>query len=113
VYEWKHLIADLAACEDESVWIIALAAVGWQDVNLDRLEGELVYLDAQLGGKIVETCSFVVRRGWWATQRGEESTLARAGMRGRGRGRGSGSGSGGSSRSESGSGSSESFRSLR
>lgn len=109
MYEWKHLIADLAACEDESVWIIALAAVGWQDVNLDGLEGELVYLDAQLGGKIVETCSFVVRRRWWATQRGEESTLARAGMRGRGRGRGSG----GSSRSESGSGSGESFRSLR
>ena len=47
-------------------------------MNLDGLEGELVYFNAQLGGKIVERCSFVVRWRWWAAQRGEESTLALA-----------------------------------
>jgi hypothetical protein len=61
-------------------------------VNLDGLEGELVYFNAQLGGKVVERCSFVVRWRWWAAQRGEESTLARAG------------GSGSRSRSDLGSG---------
>jgi hypothetical protein len=40
-------------------------------VNLNGLEGELIYLNAQLGWEIVETCSFVVRWRWWAAQRGE------------------------------------------
>jgi lactate dehydrogenase-like 2-hydroxyacid dehydrogenase len=49
VDEREDLIAHLAACEDERMRVVALAAVGWENVDLDRCEGKSVYLDTQLG----------------------------------------------------------------
>lgn len=48
--EWEDLIAHLATGEDEGVRVVALAAVGWEDVYLDRGEGNFIYLYTQLGG---------------------------------------------------------------
>jgi hypothetical protein len=49
VDEREDLIAHLAACEDQRMRVVALAAVGRKDVNLDGCEGQSVYLDTQLG----------------------------------------------------------------
>jgi hypothetical protein len=49
VDKWKDLIAHLAACEDERMRVVALAAVGREDVDLDRCEGKPVYFNTQLG----------------------------------------------------------------
>jgi hypothetical protein len=60
------------------MWVVALTAVGRQDVDLNGLEGELVYLNTQLSWEIVERCAFVIRRRWWTAQGREEAPLARA-----------------------------------
>jgi hypothetical protein len=70
VYERKHLIADLAAREDQTVRVVALTAIWRQDVDLDGFEGELIYLNTQLGWEIVEACAFVVWWRRWTAQRG-------------------------------------------
>lgn len=45
VDKWKHLIAHLAACEDEGVGIVALAAVGRKNMDLDGRKSKSVYLN--------------------------------------------------------------------
>jgi hypothetical protein len=45
----ENLVAHLATCEDESVRIVALAAVRRKNVDLDGSKSESVYLDPQLG----------------------------------------------------------------
>jgi hypothetical protein len=49
VDEREDLIAHLAACKDERMRVVALAAVGREDVDLNGCEGKPVYLNTQLG----------------------------------------------------------------
>ena len=84
MYERKHLIADLAAREDESMGVVPFAAVWWQDVDLDGFKGKFVYFNPQLGREVVEACAFVIRWRRWTAQRGEETALARSSWSGSG-----------------------------
>jgi len=51
----EDLIAHLATCEDEGVRVVALAAVGWKDMDLNGRKSKSVYLNTQLSRQVVET----------------------------------------------------------
>lgn len=59
VNKWKHLIAHLATCEDEGVRVVAVAAVGRKNMDLDGRKSKSIYLNTQLGRQVVETGTFL------------------------------------------------------